>query len=250
MPISDQYKLFHSATVRAGGGRGIGRSARYGASVDVLTPNLEEFGHRPFSEQDLQSLAQRLLDPKWPRGAPNIYGLEGLLTALLVLPVGLRPGAWLPLVWNESGWKIPAALQGAEQFHEFIESILGFMRTIDKGLLETPPRFASTLDILAVSHRPKTSHARQDWAQGFGLALSQSDNLKIRPDSITHRALFAIAIHANPSLARIYHGHKSTPTLHQSVLTLAEVRTSRGPLGPLPTRPKEARIAPAHPNPS
>ncbi|MBI2803224.1 MAG: UPF0149 family protein [Gammaproteobacteria bacterium] len=236
MPISNQSKQPARSLPHTSSGRGTGRSKRYGASADVLTPNIEAFGHRPLSEQDLQNLAQQLRDPKWSRNAPNIYALEGLLTALLVLPLGLRPGEWLPLVWNESGWRIPAALQDEQQLDGFIDSIVGFMRRINCGLLETPAQFVSILDspeFEQYARKPQSAHA--DWVNGFGIALSQSENFKVRPDSVTHRTLFAIAMHSNPSAARIYRGHKQPPTLHEAVLALADLRGSYGPLGPSPT---------------
>jgi yecA family protein len=251
MPTSDQYKLLRHGGVRTGAARaarGMSRSGRYAASADVLAPNLEQYGHRAFTDQDLQALAERLQDPKWPRETLNIYGLEGLLTALLVLPIGLRPGAWLPLIWKETGWKVPVALQGADQYHEFVEAVIGFMRTIDAGLLETPPRFASALDTLAKRYRPKTLNAHQDWARGFGLAVSQSNYLKILPDSITHRTLYVIAAHASPPSAALQHRDRTSPqTLQQAVLALADARTTRGALGTLPLMPKEMQIAPTPP---
>jgi yecA family protein len=248
MPTSNQYKLLRHGGLRTGAARasrGMSRSGRYAVSADVLAPNIEEFGHRPFTEQDLQSLAQRLQDPQWPRETLNIYGLEGFLTALLVLPLGLRPGAWLPLIWKETGWKIPLVLQGADQFREFIESIVGFMRAIDSGLLATPLQFNSAVDTFAGSQRPKTHNAHQDWARGFGLAVSQSNFLKIPLDSMTHRTLYVIARHANPPSVAIQQCDRtSSSTLQQAVLLLAEGRTSRGPLGPLPPRPKAIGTAP------
>ncbi len=243
MPNSDQYKLLRHGGVRAP--RGMSRSGRYAASADVLAPNIEEFGHRPFTDKDRQALAQRLQDPKWPRETLNIYGLEGLLTALLILPIGLRPGAWLPLIWKETGWKIPVALQGEDQFQEFIESIVGFMRALDAGLLATPPRFDSVLDTLAERFRPKSQNPQQDWARGFGLAVSQSNFLKILPDSITHRTLYVIAMHASPPSVTVQQRGRTPPTtLPQAVLALAEARAARGPLGPLSKAIKEPR-APA-----
>jgi len=249
MPTSDQYKLLRNGGVRTSTARAMSRSGRYNASPDVLAPKLDEFGHRRFGEPDLQALAQRLQDSKWPRDTLSIYGLEGLLTALLVLPIGLQPGAWLPLIWNQSGWKIPAVLQGEDRFNEFIELVIGFMRAIDSGFLETPPRFASALDTLDERYRPKTPHAHQDWARGFGLAVNQSNFLKILPDSIAHRTLYIIATHAHPTPASIQHRNQTPPqTLQQAVLALANARIARGPLGPLPARSKNTSSSSTRPN--
>lgn len=250
MPDSNQYKLLRSGSIRGSGGygtRGMSRSGRYGPSTDILAPNIEEFGHQPFSQKHLLALAQRLQDTQWPRGSLNIYGLEGLLTAMLVLPLGLRSGSWLPLVWNESGWKIPVALQDREAFLQFVESIAGYMRMIDRQLLAAPPHFESVIETLPARWRPKSAHAQQDWARGFGLAVSESNYSRIFPDSVTHRALYAIASHAKPTAVVIHQsGHASPPSLQKAVLTLAESRMSRGPLGPLATRPKEASATSVH----
>jgi yecA family protein len=237
MPNSTQYKLLRTGSVRGGtlqGPRG-GRSGRYGANTDILAPSIDEFGHQPFSQKHLLALSQRLQDPKWSRGSLNIFGLEGLLTALLVLPLGLRSGAWLPLVWNGSGWRIPLALQDGEQFSQFLESIAGYLRMIDRQLLAAPPHFESIVDTLPPRYRPKTAHALQDWARGFGLALSESNFSRVLPDSVTHRALYAIAMHAKPPAMSVHErSHASPSTWQQAVFTLAAARTSRGPLGALP----------------
>jgi len=235
MPTSNQYKLLRTGGVRTGAARGMSRSGRYALTANVLAPNIEDFGHRPFSAQALPALALRLQNPIWPRGSLSVLGIEGLLTALLVLPLGLRPGAWLPLVWNESGWKVPAPLQGAEQLGEFVELLMGFMRYLDRQLSETPPRFTSTLD--SATGLP---NATREWSQGFGRVMAQSNYLKVLPDSVAHRALYAIATQANTTGVDVRRSHESA-TIQQAVLALARTRTTRGPLGPLPAPPKVSR---------
>jgi len=239
MPDNDHYKLLRTGSVRVGAARSLrgGRSGRYRESTHMLVPDIEAFGHQPFSTEHLRALAQRMQDCGSPRGALNIYGLEGLLTALLVLPLGLRPTVWLPLVWNESGWKIPVALQLPDRFCESLESMIGFMRMIDNGLRAAMPRFESTLDTLPADYRPKTLHALQDWAMGFGLAIKASSHLTVVPDSAVHRALYVIATHAKPATISTHERrHGLSPALRQAVLTLANARTSRGPLGALATK--------------
>jgi yecA family protein len=210
------------------------RSGRYEENANILPPSLDEFGHRPFSKRQLQALAERLQDAQWPRGALNIYGLEGLLTAMLVLSTGLRPAVWLSLIWNGSGWKIPAALQGADDFQEFIELIVGFMRGIDSGFLATPSRFDSVLDTLAARYRPETPHSQKDWALGFALAVNQSALLDFPQGATAHRALQAIAMHTKLQPTSVHECVDASPSvLQQAALTLAATRMSRGPLGPL-----------------
>jgi hypothetical protein len=251
---SNQIKLLRDGGVRVrahSGARG-NRSSHFLETPDKLVPNFEALGHEPFTEEHIQTLAQRLQAPGWPRGTLNIYGLEGLLTALLVLPLGIRPTVWLPLVWNESGWKIPVALQSEDQLQPFLELLGGFMRAIDADLRATPPRSTSVLEKLATrersSSRPgnrpndrsgdrsgdRTSlHPQRDWAQGFGLAISQSNYLTVPVDEMSRRALYAIAIHAKPLLASAQQPSTSSGSFRDAILVLAKLRTSRGPLGAL-----------------
>lgn len=232
MSSSDQFKRLRTGSVRSPSARG-GRSGRYVESDVVPVPDIDELGHGSFAEEDLQALAQRLQDPHWTRGTRNIYGLEGLLTALLVLPLGLRLGAWLPLVWNEGGWKVPAALKGPEQSREFLDLTIGFMRHLDRGFCATPPRFESVVDSVASRFGVKPVHAQKAWAQGFGLAVSEVRYLDMPLEPAAQTGLVAIAMLARPSSGPVVRGRSSRETLQQAVLSLARARTSRGPLGPL-----------------
>lgn len=233
---TDQTKLIRTGGLRAGAtSRTYGvRSTRFIPTPDKIVPNFETLGHEPFGEEQLHALAQRLQMPDWPKGTLNIYGLEGLITALLVLPLSIRPTVWLPLVWNETGWKIPVALQSDDDFQEFIELLAGFMRAVDADLRATPSRSTSISETVAPAHRPSTLNLKRDWAQGFGLAISQSNYLTLPIDTISQRALYTIAIHAKPHIANSqYPNHSSDRSFRQAVLTLGSIRTSRGPLGSL-----------------
>jgi hypothetical protein len=230
-PEGDQPRLLRTGAVRAVSG---GRSGRHTASDAALVPDIHECGLGPFTGEDLQALAQRLQDPRWTRGTRNIYGLEGLLTALLVLPLGLRLGAWLPLIWNEGGWKVPVALRGGENSREFLDLTIGFMRQLDAGFCASPPRFTSVVDTLAGRYGVKPAHAQRAWSQGFGLAVSEVRYLDIPLEPAAQNSLMAIARLLQPSSGPAMPGQRPRETLAQAVLSLVRVRTSRGPLGPLP----------------
>lgn len=233
-PADDATPLARRGATAAGAAR----TARHAVTVDVPTPNIEDFGHQPIDEQGVTRLAQELCSPAWPRGTMNIFTLEGLLTSLLVLPVALRPGVWLPLVWKETGWRLPVALQGGERFQGFMDLLVSLMRRIDDGLLGETPSFLTVLDKPALKqHTNSPQLPLADWINGFGIPIGLSENFKAKPDSVVNRTLFAIAMLGNPSAARIYQGHKPPPSLHEAVLTLASLRTSRGPLGALATPP-------------
>ena len=226
-------------TVRAVRLRAEKRRSAPSAPPEISIPSLDEFGHQEFTEASLDSLVQRLQDPRWPRGSLNLFALEGLITALLVLPLGLQPGLWLPLIWNGAGWRLPPLLHERLYFRSFVELLMGFMRAIDRGLLENPPRFISVLengDGRSLAHREK-----QDWARGFGLALRVCDHIKVPSGSTVHRALCSIAAYSHaPVTTR--HTYLSPPSIKDTVLLLAGTRSSRGPLGRL------VRVKPADAN--
>jgi yecA family protein len=193
----------------------------------LLAPEIETLGHAPFTQQALQALERQLSDPRWPRGTLNLRGLEGFLSALLVLPIGLRPAAWLPLIWKESSWRMPPAIDDAASFARFLEGIVGFMRSIEDQLLARPARIAPSL------RGGKEAQACQEWAQGFLLPVGHSDNFRVRPDDISYEALLAIATLANAPRETSYPWLKAMQTLERSVLALSMRRKSRGPLGGL-----------------
>jgi len=232
MSTSSHYQ-FLSDGIWSQGERAGKRRTKASAGADLLTPDIPQLGQAPFTADDEQALAQRLLDKRWPRGSLNICGLEGLLTALLVLPLGLRPATWLPLIWNEPGWRVPPVLGSVEAFNHFIEAIVGFMRSIDQALRDEPPRLASTLVAAAGLAAADVAQARRDWARGFCLAVSESENFKARPDGPIYDALFAIAVQSYPASEQARLGRRSALTMEGAVLGFAKTRATRGPLGAL-----------------
>lgn len=233
MPDRTKYKLLRTGNIRAATSRGMGRSARYEPNELVTVPDITAYGNAPFLPEDLRALSERLEDRRWTRGTRNIYGLEGLLTALLVLPLGLRLGTWLPLIWNEGGWKDLGALDGLEGSRGFLDLTIGFMRTLDRGFSAKPPRFVSVIDTLAARHGVLPADAPKAWAQGFSLAAGEGRNLDIAFDPAARNCLLTIAALAHSSSGSVDPAEKSGSMLRHAVLTLARVRVSRGPLGAL-----------------
>jgi yecA family protein len=203
----------------------------------LLPPKVSEFGHQAFSVIEQESLARWLQEPAWPRGTLNIYALEGYLTALLVWPVALRPGAWLPPVWNEEGWKVRPPIDTVQRYGEFLELVLGYLRKIDRGLLQTPSVFEPSLH-LSFSHGDLDRKGRaQHWAQGFGRGLQQSVQARLAPTLDARAAVRTIAAYAagQPGLSRKVI-RRAGIDLTRAVLALADTRISRGPLGELPKK--------------
>lgn len=209
--------------------------SRYVQIPTLVPPKLSEFGHQPFTSRERESLALWLQEPAWPHGTMNIYALEGYLTALLVWPVAAQPGAWLPPIWNEQGWRVRPPIDTAQRYGEFLELVLGLLRTIDERLLQTPPLFESGLRLQLAHDSLDVRSRAQHWARGFGLGLRQGLQTRMVPTAGDLDAVRSIAAHTDsPSCSSESSSHHTNVRLKQAVLALAKTRTSRGPLGSLP----------------
>jgi yecA family protein len=207
----------------------------------LLPPKLSELGHQPFTSHEWESLAHCLREEAWPRDTLDIYSLEGYLTALLVWPVALQPGAWLPPIWNETGWRVRPPIDTSDRYAQFLELILGFLRTIDRGLLQSPPVFEPHLGLKFDHSLPDTQVRAQHWARGFGRGLVQGVQMRVAPTASAREAVQAIATYAADQPPFSKSGMRQVEiVLTKAVLALASTRTSRGPLG---TLPKQAATA-------
>jgi yecA family protein len=211
------------------------RSSRHLQTPLLLPPKVSELGHRPFASIEWEALASLLREPTWPRGTLCIYGLEGYLTALLVWPVVSQPGAWLPPIWNGESWRVRPPIDTIDRYGEFLELVVGFLRTIDSGLLQTPPRFDPGLHRKGARELPDLNARAQSWAEGFGRGLRQSVQSRGSPDQGTCEAVRHIGAFA-VSESRLTSGsaQRAGTVLTDAVLALASTRGSRGPLGALP----------------
>lgn len=225
------------------------RAARADRQPEIHVPDLETAGLGPFGPGELRKLVQWTRRSEWPDGCLDIYALEGLLCSLLLLPLALRPGVWLPYLWHDRGWRIPPLLKSGQAFPEFLELVVGFMRGHDARLLAGPPGFESVLDTPEFHQRGEAPQLRlRQWVHGFGLLIEQSGNFQASPPPALRRLLFALAALGNPALAETARLRGAALSLRECVLGLAALRTSRGPLGALvgtapPERASRARGA-------
>ena len=195
-------------------------------------PNLGASGALHFTLEDREVLSAWLGEDGWPRGSMDMAMLEGYLVALLTWPVRVHPGAWLPPIWGQTGWKVPAKIGSQGDYDQFIDLVVGFLEDLDRGLCASPPRFVPVLP----ARTPRPEHQSMPgvccWAQGFLKALQLSaQGLGDRSDS-ARSAVIRIARWAStvttPSESVV------CEDLTSAVLTLAGERSSRGPLGALP----------------
>jgi uncharacterized protein YecA (UPF0149 family) len=164
----------------------------------------------------------------------TFYALEGYLTALLVVPVELQPGAWLPPIWSLSGWKVPPPIDTEQRFTEFMELVFGFLRTIDRSLLGSPITFEPSLRRELGDDRHDVLTRAQQWARGFGRALKHAAQTRSGPQPGNRDAVLTIARYdaGQTGAAPDCMLHPNTG-LKEAILVLASNRISRGPLGAL-----------------
>jgi len=161
----------------------------------------------------------------------DIAELEGYLVALIGWPVGISPGAWLPPIWGERGWKVPTKIASQSQYDEFVALIVGFMRDLDQQLSRQPSRFESSVLRGLRGHRQPAGLHR--WGHGFmaGLTLG-SQGLKGRSDS----AVAAVRTIAGATSSSAPFRLGAIDEIVTAVLVLMSQRVSRGPLGAIATQ--------------
>lgn len=206
----------------------------------IMPPDLCALGTLPFRQTEREILRSWLSEGGWPRGCMDMEMLEGYLVALLVWPVGLPSGAWLPPIWGERGWKVPAKLAAPNALEKFVALVGGFLQELDRGLAAQPPRFVAAIRTPEPTPRWQRIPGCA-WAVGFLSALRHnSQGLKYRSDAAKSAAT-AIARYASmPPTSG------TSAELSRAVLALAAERSSRGPLGALESLRLDAALPATH----
>ena len=161
----------------------------------LVPPDIEKFGPVDFLSSDRSSLSAWLNEADWPRETMNVVAIEGYLVAMIVWPINLPPGAWLPAIWGIRGWKVAAKIEAPASYDRFLRLILGYRQHLTQVLNTAPLSFVPALhDMVAGS---AGANAAMRWSQGFMAALQQgSQGLDLRStQSIS--AVKLIARHAS-----------------------------------------------------
>lgn len=197
----------------------------------LMPPDIGRVGAIAFTSEDRDILAKWLDRPGWPKGSMDLTTLDGYLTALIVWPIALQPGAWLPPIWNETGWRVPAMIRSTESYHQFIALIVGYLQQIDRGLSAALPTYLPTLrartQVSGHLVRPEAG-----WATGFQKALTLcAGDVDRRSPAIT-RAVTTIARMLSPPDRLRASVRDPHTVIMEVVLVFAAERTSHGPLSP------------------
>ncbi len=204
--------------------------ARHALPVTHLPPDVGTLGGAQFTLQDRAILSDWLAEDGWPRWRMDIAMLEGYLVALLVWPVAVTPGAWLPPIWGVSGWKVPLKIRSADSFRRFEELVVGFLRHLELQISTPGHDFLPTLTPSSPDWQPRFMPG-VPWAQGFVKGLQQGlQGMRGRSDGAVS-AVTRIASYASAPASAATARHSIAGELGAAVTILAAERSSRGPLG-------------------
>jgi yecA family protein len=203
------------------------------APAVLMPPNLQSMGPLPFTAESFAELDAWLAEDGWPAERMDVAMLEGYLVALLVWPIELSAGAWLPPIWGIRGWKVAAKIATTEGYNRFLLLVIGFLQDLEQRLTASPRRRPFVLEhdspLLSVRY-----FAGAAWATGFMIALHEnSAGLNSRSAS-ARAAVEGIARFASLRSAKLPAMASVSASLNAGVTILMQERPSRGALGPLP----------------
>jgi yecA family protein len=214
-------------------------TARYGQTVpQLLPPDLKSLGSIAFTPHDFKALDAWLAEEGWPADRMDAATLEGYLVALLVWPIQLSPGAWLPAIWGIRGWKVAAKIATRESYDRFLALVIGLLQELESRLADAPRGLTFVLknDTALLSPRYFAGAA---WATGFITALEFNEGGFGSRSPMSRAALENIIAIASSRSKEARDMNIVTAELRAAVSTLLDERPARG--GAL--APRIARVA-------
>jgi yecA family protein len=135
----------------------------------LVPPDLKDIGSIAFTADDHRHLHGWLSEEGWPKDRMNIDMLEGYLVAMIVWPVELSPGAWLPAIWGIRGWKVADKISAPALYRKFSLLIVGYRQHL-ASIVNTKPR-SYVPGFRSASDDASESDAAMHWSVGFLSAL-------------------------------------------------------------------------------
>jgi yecA family protein len=204
-------------------------TARYGQTLpQLLPPDLLSLGSIAFTPLDFKALDAWLAEEGWPAERMDAAMLEGYLVALLVWPIQLSPGAWLPAIWGIRGWKVAAKIATRESYDRFLALVIGLLQELERRLIAAPRALTFVLndDCALLSTRYFAGAA---WSTGFISALEFNANGFGSRTALSRTALENIIAVASLRSKDASAMSSITTGLRASVSTLLDERPARGP---------------------
>lgn len=202
------------------------------APVMLLPPNLQDMGSIPFTAKSFAELDVWLAEEGWPPEHMDAAMLEGYLVALLVWPIELSAGAWLPPIWGIHGWKVAAKIATAEAYNRFLSLVIGFLQELERRLMASP-----RLRPFVLEHPAPILSARyfagSAWATGFMIALHENSAGFGSRTASARSAVEGIARFASLRSTKASAMASVSADLNAGVAILMDERQSRGAPGPL-----------------
>lgn len=216
------------------------RDARYAYAAPLfLPPNLHTVGPLPFTGEDFAALDTWLAEAGWPADHMDTAMLEGYLIALLVWPIELAPGAWLPRIWGIRGWKVAAKIAQPSAYNRFIALVIGLLQELERRLSNSPPTRTFTLGC----HAPYLSgryFAGAAWATGFMTALHENSTGLGSRSSAVRSAVENIARYASLRSAKADALPAAATVLSLAVTVIMSERLTQGQIATLPSHKKSS----------
>ncbi len=203
------------------------------ASATLMPPDLQSMGSIPFGAENFAELDAWLAEEGWPAEHMDAAMLEGYLVALLVWPIELSAGAWLPPIWGIRGWKVAAKIDTPDAYNRYLQLVIGFLQDLERRLTASPRLrpFVLEHDGPIVSARYFAGSA---WATGFMIALHENSAGLSSRSASARSAVEGIARFASIRSTKSSAMASVSTELNAWVTMLMEERPSRGALGPLP----------------
>jgi yecA family protein len=203
-------------------------TARYGQSApQLLPPDLLSLGSIAFTPHDFTALDAWLAEDGWPAEHMDVAMLEGYLVALLIWPIQLSPGAWLPAIWGIRGWKVAAKIATPEHYDRFLALVIGLLQELERRLTATPraDTFVLASDCALFSTRYFAGAA---WSTGFISALQFNATGFGSRTALSRAALENIIAIASLRSKEPGAMSRVAAELRASVSTLMDERPARG----------------------
>ncbi len=194
----------------------------------LLPPNLDTLGPLSFTGEEFAALDAWLAEDGWPNDHMDVAMLEGYLVALIVWPIELAPGAWLPTIWGIHGWKVAAKIAVSDVYDRFIALVIGMFQELERRLAVSPPARTFVLGP-PVPYLSGRYFAGAAWATGFLTALHEnSAGLGSRSPAV-RSAVENIAQYASLRSTASTQLPAVAAALSIAIMTIMSERPSRGP---------------------
>jgi yecA family protein len=210
-------------------------SSRYGHVAPLLVPpDIRSFGSLAFTAHDFKVLDAWLAEEGWPAERMDAAMLEGYLVALLVWPIQLSPGAWLPAIWGIRGWKVAAKIAAPETYERFLALVIGLLQELERRLAATPPM--PTFVLVDESALSSTRYfAAAAWSTGFMSALQFNANGLGSRSALSHAAIEKIIGFASLRSKQPGAMKAAASALRASVAVLMDERPARSAAALIPS---------------